>query len=123
MKASIYDYIEPIKTGDDVVIGYIVFRNKTYYSPRYKKRIEIKTSDKPYDGATGAIDIDSFGWLFHDVLCRDGCFSDGTACNNWQASMVLSDILAEEGRWFRAKTWLVATWLLGGGKARKNGMF
>lgn len=123
MKESIYNYIKPIKTGDGVVIGYRVIKNKSYLSRRYNKRVEIKTTDKPYDGATGAFDIDSFGWLFHDVLCRDGFFSDGSKCTNLQASSVLSDILSEEGRWFRRGSWFVATWLLGGGKARKNGMF
>ena len=123
MKESIYDYIETINTGSGKVIGYKVIKDKTYHSKRYAKSVTIKATDKPYDGATGAMDIDSFGWLFHDVLCRDGCFDDGTPCNNWQASMVLSDILEEEGRWFRARSWFIATWLFGGNKARKNGMF
>lgn len=123
MKESIYDYIEKIKTGSGKVIGYKVIKSKSYFSKRYQKRVDILTTDKPYDGATGAMDIDSFGWLFHDVLCRDGCFSDGTKCTNWQASKVLSDILSDEGRWFRSKSWFVATWLFGGGKARKNGIF
>ncbi len=122
MKESIYDYVEPIKTGDGFVIGYRVIKSKSYFSKRYQKRIDILTTDKPYDGATGAFDIDSFGWLFHDVLCRDGCFSDKSKCTNLQASLVLSDILSEEGRWFRQGSWFFATWLFGGGKARKNGM-
>lgn len=123
MSESIYNYIEKIKTGSGEVIGYRVIRDKKYFSDRYNRWIKISTKDKPYDGATGAFDINSFGWLFHDVLCRDGCFSDGTKCNNLQASNVLSDILSDDGFWFRSKTWLVATWLFGGGKARKNGMF
>lgn len=123
MKESIYDYIDPIKTGAGVVIGYKVIKDRVYFSKRYGKHVKIKTTDKPYDGATGAFDIDSFGWLFHDVLCREGCFSDGTKCNNWQTSQVLSDILRIEGRWFRSKTWFIATWLFGGNKARKNGMW
>lgn len=120
---SIYDYVAPIKTGSGVVIGYKVFKNKMYYSRRYNKDVEITVSDKPYDGATFATDINSFGWLFHDVLCRDGKFKDGTPCNNLQASTVLSDILKSEGRWFRARSWFLGTWLFGGGKARKNGMY
>lgn len=122
MKESIYKYVEPIKTGSGVTLGYKVIKAKSYFSKRYNKEIEIKPTDKPYDGATGAMDINSFGWLFHDVLCRDGKFKDGTKCTNLQASMVLSDILDEEGRWVRSKTWFIATWLFGGGKARKNGM-
>lgn len=122
MSESIYKYIEKIKTGSGVVIGYRVIKNRTYWSNRYGKHVDIKTTDKPYDGASGAFDIDSFSWLYHDVLCRDGCFRDGSKCNNLQASQILSDILSDEGRWFRSKTWFVATWLFGGGKARKNGM-
>ncbi len=122
MTKSIYDYVQPIKTGSEEIIGYRVIKPKTYHSRRYNKDVVIKPSDEPYDGATGAFDIDSFGWLFHDVLCRDGCFNDKTKCTNLQASTVLSDILSDEGRWFRSKTWFIATWLFGGGKARKNGM-
>jgi len=113
MKESIYQYIKQIKTGAGVVIGYRVIKNKTYFSNRYLKSIEIKTTDKPYDGATGAMDINSFGWLFHDVLKRDKCFSGGSTCTNWQASQVLSDILKSEGRWFRARTWFFSTLLWG----------
>ena len=123
MSMSIYQYIEPIITGDGTVIGYQVIKDKTYFSKRYGKEVCIRKSDKPYDGATGAFDIDSFGWLFHDVLCRDGRFDDGSACTNLQASAVLGDILASEGRWFRRNSWFIATWLFGGGKARDNGMF
>ena len=123
MTESIYNYIEKIKTGSGEVIGYRVIKDKKYFSDRYNRWLKISTTDKPYDGATGAFDINSFGWLFHDVACRDGCFSDGTKLTNWQASKILGDILKGEGRWFRAKSWFAATWLFGGGKARDNGMF
>ena len=96
MRESIYDYIESIKSGAGVVLGYQVMKDKDYFSKRYQKHLKIKASDKPYDGASGAMDIDSFGWLFHDVACREGCFSDGTPCTNWQASKILSDILKSE---------------------------
>jgi len=119
----IYEYIEKIKTGSGVTIGYRVIKGKDYFSVRYQKHLNIRVTDKPYDGASGAMDIDSFGWLFHDVACRDGCFSDGSPLNNWQASQILSDILKSEGRWFRRYTWFAATWLFGGGKARDNGIF
>ena len=123
MKESIYDYITPIYDGSFNILGYRIIKTKTYHSKRYNKNITIKPSDMPYDGATGAKDINSFGWLFHDVLCRDGRFDDGSKCTNWQASKVLSDILESEGRWFRGKSWFIATWLFGGGKARRNGIF
>lgn len=94
----------------------------TYYSRRYSKRISVPKGYKS-DGATGAIDIDSDGWWVHDKLCDTGKFDDGTPCTNWQASMILKDILKSEGRWFRARSWFVMTYLFGGGKARDNGMF
>jgi len=94
----------------------------TYYSARYRKYVTVPTGFLS-DGATGAFDIDSRSWWVHDVLCDIGMWDDGTECNNWQASTVLSDILASEGRWFRARSWWIATWLLGGGKARENGMY
>ena len=94
----------------------------TYYSWRYDKFVTVKAGFES-DGATGARDINSLSWWVHDVLCDFGVFDDGTPCTNWQASMILSDILKAEGRWFRARSWFVATWLFGGGKARDNGMY
>ncbi len=106
------------KLGD----GYVNDKTFIYKSPRYHRQVTV-----PYgytsDGATGARDIISRGWWVHDMLCERGSFDGGHTCTNLQASTILSDILKEEGRWFRAKTWFVATWLFGGGEARKNGMF
>ena len=98
-----------------------------YLSPRYGKRVFV-AKGTPSDGATDAgpvsvPDINSRGWWVHDELCKNGVWYDGSKCTNWQASRVLSDILAEEGFWFRARSWFVGTWLFGGGKARDNGMF
>ena len=119
---NIFEYLEPVEDGAGVVLGYRVIKPYEYFSKRYQKRVLADEGDI-FDGATGAIDINSFGWVIHDVLCRDGKFKDGTICTNWQASSVLSDILKEEGRWFRARSWFITTWLLGGGKARDNGLF
>lgn len=95
----------------------------TYYSLRYSKDVTVKKGYKS-DGATYAIDIeDSRSFWVHDVLCEYGVWDDGTPCNNWQASQVLADILKSEGRYIRRHTWFWATWLFGGGKARKNGMY
>ena len=55
----------------------------------------------------------SFGWLYHDVLKRDKCFEDGSPCSNFQASMVLRDILASEGRYIRSSTWFISTLVYG----------
>ena len=104
------------------MLGYRVLQDIAYFSLRYGKWIGVEKGDRS-DGATCAPDLDSFGWIFHDELCNDGIFEDGSKCNNWQASHVLTDIMAVEGRWFRARTWFWATWFGGGGKARDNGMF
>lgn len=93
-----------------------------YYSKRYDKYITLKKG-KLSDGATGAMDIHSLGWWVHDKLCDDGVFDDGTECTNLQASTILADILSSEGRWARSKYWWLTTWILGGGKARQNGMW
>ena len=75
------------------------------------------------DGATGAFDLNSKSWWVHDRLCNTGLFDDGSKCSNLQASTIIYDILKNEGRWFRARTWFAATLLFGGGECRKNGMF
>lgn len=117
---SVFDFVTPIFNNHKY--KYKVKSNLAYYSKRYDKWITVKTGDKS-DGATSAPDIDSWCWLVHDDLCKFGVFEDGSKCTNWQASMILSDILREEGRWFRSLTWFTATWFFGGGKARDNGMF
>lgn len=122
-KVNVFNYVQ-IKhrfDGDKEQVYYTVTREFRYYSVRYRKLIICQVG-MDSDGATSAIDINSMGWLVHDKLCDTGTFADGSKCNNWQASMILSDILAEEGRWFRSKTWLFSTWLFGGGKARDNGL-
>lgn len=101
---------------------YVNDKEFTYHCTRYNKHITVPINYHS-DGATGARDIDSKCWWVHDVLCEYGKFNDGTKCTNWQASTILSDILKSEGRWFRARSWFIATWLLGGGKARDNGMY
>ena len=117
---------------------YRILEEIKYFSERYNKEIGLKKGFKS-DGATGAIDL--FGsvkvgiigtkktrlvskaFLIHDKLCDAGTFEDNTKCVNWQASQILSDILKEEGHKYRAKYWLWATFIFGGGKARKNGMW
>lgn len=101
---------------------YVLKNTITYRSLRYGKTIVVPIG-YPSDGATGAIDINSRAWWVHDYLCDTGKFSDGSPCNNLQASTIISDILKAEGRWFRARTWFVATYLFGGGRARHNGMY
>lgn len=101
---------------------YTLNRTFTYYSPRYNKNVTCSEGMNS-DGATDVVDIDSRSWWVHDRLCDTGVWDDGTKVTNWQASQVLADVLTEEGRSFRAKTWQIGTFLFGGGKARENGMF
>ena len=100
---------------------YLLLRPITYKS-RYDKLVIVKRGARS-DGATGAYDLNSKSWWIHDQLCETGTFADGTLCTNWQASTIIYDVLRSEGKWFRARTWFIATLAFGGGKARKNGIF
>jgi len=100
---------------------YIAMQYKRYYSPRYDKYVDINIG-YPSDGATSAPDINSFAWWVHDKLCETGRWADGTRLTNWQCSTVLYDILRAEGRVVRDFWWLMGTFFMGGGEARKNGM-
>lgn len=113
MKVDIYEYMKKVKDSKGRIIGYHVIKPYVYYSERYKKHVHLKLGDPLYDGATYAIDINSFGWPVHDVLKRDKCFSDGTKCSNFKASMVLRDILRSEGRKVRSKGWFLSTFIFG----------
>ena len=101
---------------------YILLRTIIYHSKRYDKTVIVMEGERS-DGATWAVDIHSEGWWVHDELCNSGLFADGTLCSNLQASMIIHDILKSEGYWFRARTWLIGTFIGGGGECRKNGMF
>lgn len=89
---------------------YVLHREIAYYSPRYKKYATVPEGYRS-DGSTGGEDIVSEAWWVHDILCDRGAWDDKTKCSNRQASLVLYDILKSEGRWFRARTWFLATWI------------
>ena len=108
---NIYDYVEKYKNMHDETM-YRVYVEYRYYSKRYNKYVTAKVGDE-FDGATGAKDISSFGWIVHDVLKRDEQFDDGSDCTNNMASNVLYDILKSEGRWFRARSWYLSTLIWG----------
>jgi hypothetical protein len=92
-----------------------------YFSPRYRKTVIVPIGYES-DGASGpAVDVWSEAWWIHDRLCDTGRWADGSIATNWQASTVLADILHYEGRWFRARTWWIATWLFGCKRCAKNG--
>ena len=87
----------------------------TYHNERFNKDRTVPAG-YPSDGASGpAVDIYSRGWWVHDVLTDPDYmrWDDGTPCPNRDASLVLHDILMAEGRWIRARTWFVATYLWG----------
>lgn len=93
--------------------GYLLFDEIRYLSPRYDKWVTVPAGYIS-DGASGpAEDIVSEAWWVHDVLCDRWTFDDGSLCTNRQASLVLHDILKSEGRWFRSRSWFLATWLGG----------
>jgi hypothetical protein len=112
---------------------YVLGQDINYHSHRYNRNVYVPWG-RESDGATGAKDLKgpirclkngrpymaSLSWWVHDELCLLGMWKDGTKVTNWQASMVLRDILKSEGHGFRARTWTWATYLFGGGKARKN---
>jgi hypothetical protein len=90
--------------------GWILDEDVEYYSTRYGHWVKLEKGYES-DGATGAFDIKSSAWLIHDKLCEDMAWFDGTPCTRWQGSMVCSDILESEGRWFRKESWKYATYL------------
>lgn len=95
-----------------------------YLSKRYDKTIVVPEG-RESDGATGAYDISgdilakkgvvckwtSAAWWVHDELTKKGEWEDGTPVTPLQESMVLYDILIEEGRNIRAIPWGVTTYL------------
>lgn len=101
--------------------NYQLLEEIVYKSARYGKTITVPVGAIS-DGATGAMDITSRSWWVHDELCRRGTWDDGSKISNWECSQILQDILVEEGRYWQSKRWFWATWIFGGGEARKNGM-
>ena len=119
---SVFDHLN-IRHNNKDGVYYKVIKEYAYFSKRYNKRVVAKVGFDT-DGATSALDINSFSWLVHDVLCDYAKFEDGSPCTNWQASQVLQDILKAEGKWFRARTWFWSTWFLGGKKIKStNGWY
>jgi hypothetical protein len=115
------DYIHISPDGNDGM-KYMLLKDQFYWSKRYWKGIKAPSGFR-WDGATGAKDLIKPS-LFHDILCNNACWEDGTPLTNWQASQVLKDILSAEGYSVRAYTWRWATFLLGGwGIKKRSGWF
>lgn len=87
---------------------YVLHEKIVYHSERYGKDITVPDGYVS-DGSSGGVDICSGAWWVHDILCDSERFDDGSKCTNRMASLVLYDILKSEGRWFRARTWFLAT--------------
>ena len=83
-----------------------------YYSKRYKKWIVVPKGFIS-DGATFAIDITTRAWWIHDLLCKENKFEDGTKCNRWQSSMILSDCLWEDDYRIQSILWFMPTLIAG----------
>jgi len=98
---------------------YILDHEIKYHSQRYNKWVTVPVGYES-DGATGASDIYSHAWWIHDMLCDRGTWdgANGEEVTRLEAATVLSDILKSEGRWFRARTWFLATYLFGCKKVR-----
>ena len=105
MSQDIYQTISyhRMENGDYVLDAPLV-----YYSPRYHKTVTCPAG-MIADGATGAEDIVSLGWWVHDRVCKTFEWDDHTECPPWEGSTILHDILLAEGRWFRARSWWLAT--------------
>lgn len=111
-------YILPLEVvGPD---HYRLFRSISYYSKRYNKTVTAPAGFE-MDGATGATDITTRGWIFHDWLTASGLnpdlkgtkhWDDGTPCSRWQSSVVLYDCLREDGYVVRAPFWCLFTWAI-----------
>jgi hypothetical protein len=97
------------RTGRYTLPVQIVYRSKRYGGRTITVPIGYKS-----DGASGpAEDLYSEAFWVHDVICGRWTFDDGTPITTTMASTILSDILKSEGRWFRARSWWIATRLFG----------
>ena len=93
--------------------GYKLLAPIVYRSPRYRRSVTVEAGFVSDGGSGPAEDVVSLAWWVHDKLCTTWKWDDGNDCSNWQASWVLHDILLSEGRWFRARSWFMATWIFG----------
>lgn len=116
-KPAVYKAIPEDEDGKK----YELLEEIVYCSPRYNKFITVPVGYKS-DGATGAVDLHtSRSFWVHDVICDRACWDDSTPITAWQAASVLSDLLGEEGRWFRRWSWKFSTFAFGCHKTRENG--
>lgn len=114
----------------------------TYKDPKTGKTLTVPPGYKS-DGATGGFDVCPPSFFAHDWGCGNylgdgpkpvgGVWDDGSKMTNWQLSTLHSNMLKEcaKTKNYKRKTLLnlmslwrwPATFLFGGGTARKNGLF
>jgi len=97
--------------------------NYVYYSPRYDKRLTIPNG-YPSNGADTVRDICPTGFFCHDFCCNEGMWDNGSKMCNREASFIYYDILVafKVPKMIAMIRW-IGTFLFGGGRARKNGIF
>lgn len=83
---------------------------KVYTCPETGKTL-TRPDGYPSDGATGAFDINSSYWKFHDVARDRGVWDDGTPITPREQSQIARNCLLHEGRPKRAKYIFWATYL------------
>jgi len=101
---------------------YLSTESLTIYIARYNQYLTIPARYAS-DGATNAPDIEPTAFFAHDRICDVGVWDSGAKISNWVASCVYSIILYKTGHKFRSFTRWLPTFLLGGGAARRNGLF
>lgn len=84
---------------------------KTYTCPDTGKTL-TRPAGYPSDGASGAFDIQSSYWKFHDVACDKAMWDDGTPMTAKDCSNIARNCLLNEGRPVRAKYiyWATYAW-------------
>lgn len=107
MKESVFNYLTEIKGS-----RYKTICDLGYDSDRYNKSIYAK-SGTISDGATFFPDVNSWFWLWHDILKDERKWQDGSHCSNWQASVVCFDILISENRYILAAPVFLGTLIYG----------
>lgn len=99
-----------------------------YVCPKTGRTVTCFPGDRS-DGATGALDVPSCSWWFHDQVCNTGMWDNGEICTNLEASLILSRALRKEHSWktkkywtewrlIRSGYWFISTFAVGGGKCR-----
>lgn len=85
--------------------AYVLLDEVRYWSKRYGKGVTVPIGYRSDGASFIASDIGGISWWVHDWLCDKHEWDDLSYCSSWESSMVLHDILVEQGQWCRAKLW------------------